>query len=59
VLPGGVTDGGGDQVQAAGIEAGDGVAEADGVACGEAGRDPDDAPLAAARRQAAAVDWRR
>ncbi len=38
-----MADGGGDQVQAALVEAGDGVAQADGVAGGEAGRDADDA----------------
>ena len=38
-----MADGGGDQVQAALVGAGDGVAQADGVAGGEAGRDADDA----------------
>src|ERR1700757_353556 len=37
-----MADRGGDQVQAALVEAGDGVAQADGVAGGEAGRDADD-----------------
>jgi hypothetical protein len=38
-----VADGGGDQVEAALVEAGDGIAEADGVPGGEAGRDSQDA----------------
>jgi hypothetical protein len=46
-LPSGAADGDGDQLQVALVEAGDDVAEADGVAGGEAGRDADDALLSA------------
>ena len=51
-----MADGGGDQVQAALVGAWDGVAEADGVAGGEASRDADDAPLPAGRWQEPAVE---
>ena len=48
MLPGGSADSGGDQIQVARVEAWDGVAETDGVAGGEAGRDADDALLPSA-----------
>src|ERR1035441_3603973 len=55
VLAGVVEDGGGDQPWVALVEAGDGVAEADGVAGCEAGRDSDDALFPAGCWQAPAV----
>jgi len=56
VLSGGVADRDDDQVQVALVQAGDDVVEADGVAGGEAGRDADDALLAAGCWQASGVE---
>jgi hypothetical protein len=49
-------DGGNGQVQAVLVEAGDGVAEADRVPGGEAGRDADDVLFPAGCWQASAVE---
>lgn len=50
-----MADHSGDQFQAAVVESGDGAAEADKVADGEAGRDAHDARLSAGCRQTAAA----